>query len=699
MNSGQKIYKNKNLVIEPALNRVTMQQKVIQVEPRTMKLIAYFLSHQGQVLSREELHNHVWGEQQVSDESLSRSISDIRRIFQSIDNEFTCIETIRKVGYRWVMPLENSEHIPSGHARKLKINSQVLLPVAVLGLIVLIAMQYFPEKPPQKSYTIKPVTTLSGLEYYPSVSLDGDLVAFSWRETLTSNNRQLKLLNSQTNQTDNISDNKFASHIAFSADKREAWFLRKIQGQCQLMHLVLGTIPQILTSCPDDAISGLSLTADGKTLLLTTFNTVSQKWQVWTANPLELTNSSLNWEPFILPESKMGLRYPKQSKNGKYLAIVAVKERASTHNGLDAINGTIEILSWPERKMIGSIEAPFEILGMDWLDSETLVLATAEEGLEFKLQTMDLMGKTHVMLNSELPLKNPATDSNKHTWLERWGANKNIYQYEFNKKRLTPYIHSTRWDYSPSVANDKTTVYMSTRSGEARVWLKKPDGEEVMLSNIPAYYAEPTISNDGNKITVINQQNQSIGVYNLENGNLIEEIRLAGKEARPFWSVNNKALYFSATFSGEWEIWQFDLETEELSQITFTGGFEGKEVQLNDTNYIYFRATDDERLWRINSDRTVDSILTLVSEYNGIVTTGWAINKDVLHWISEENKQLSYHQANLLTNAYFTESLGDKLFPLQHININVLPNKDAIILVIGSGLVSDIVKVVPMEPH
>ncbi|HLF13238.1 MAG TPA: winged helix-turn-helix domain-containing protein [Gammaproteobacteria bacterium] len=70
--------------------------------PVNMKVLMLLLSRPGQVVSRGELFEGVWRNQVVSDDSLTRCISDIRAQLSELSDRDGYIETLPKRGYRWI---------------------------------------------------------------------------------------------------------------------------------------------------------------------------------------------------------------------------------------------------------------------------------------------------------------------------------------------------------------------------------------------------------------------------------------------------------------------------------------------------------------------------------------------------------------------------------------------------------------------
>ncbi len=76
-----------------------------RLTPINLKLLTYLLSHCGQVVSRTELFDAIWPNQLLSDDVLTRAVSDIRTQLAKLDVDTKFIETLPKRGYRWTQEL------------------------------------------------------------------------------------------------------------------------------------------------------------------------------------------------------------------------------------------------------------------------------------------------------------------------------------------------------------------------------------------------------------------------------------------------------------------------------------------------------------------------------------------------------------------------------------------------------------------
>src|SRR5262249_51711904 len=89
-------------VVQPTLNTVSCNGKTTRLEPKMMEVLTYLAQQRGSVVSKEQLIRAVWGDTFVTDDVLTRCISELRRVLEDDPKEPRFIETIPKRGYRLI---------------------------------------------------------------------------------------------------------------------------------------------------------------------------------------------------------------------------------------------------------------------------------------------------------------------------------------------------------------------------------------------------------------------------------------------------------------------------------------------------------------------------------------------------------------------------------------------------------------------
>ena len=91
------------LRVAPALGLVSNDRgESVRLGLVNMKVLSALLAQPGRMVSRTELFEGVWPNQIVSDDTLTRCISDIRGQLRKLSGRDDWIETLPKRGYRWI---------------------------------------------------------------------------------------------------------------------------------------------------------------------------------------------------------------------------------------------------------------------------------------------------------------------------------------------------------------------------------------------------------------------------------------------------------------------------------------------------------------------------------------------------------------------------------------------------------------------
>lgn len=102
MNAPRASLRTGDLQIDRATGEVTAGSGArLRLSPIQAAVLACLVERQGEVVSRASLFDRVWPNQVVSDDVLTRAISDLRQQLKRAFGSATFIETLPKRGYRW----------------------------------------------------------------------------------------------------------------------------------------------------------------------------------------------------------------------------------------------------------------------------------------------------------------------------------------------------------------------------------------------------------------------------------------------------------------------------------------------------------------------------------------------------------------------------------------------------------------------
>ena len=100
--------------VEPLLGRVSKGGRVVHLRAKVMDLLVFLVERAGQVVSKDELLNGVWGTEFVSESALTRVVTELRHAFGDDVERPWLIETIPKRGYRLIAPVVATGESVSG---------------------------------------------------------------------------------------------------------------------------------------------------------------------------------------------------------------------------------------------------------------------------------------------------------------------------------------------------------------------------------------------------------------------------------------------------------------------------------------------------------------------------------------------------------------------------------------------------------
>jgi Tol biopolymer transport system component/DNA-binding winged helix-turn-helix (wHTH) protein len=182
-------YRFAQVDVDLANLRVTVNGRVRPLEPKSFRLLQFLIENRGRAVPKDEIFSNVWADTFVSDNALTRAVTQIRKALDDDPKQPRFIETVPTVGYRFVPEYETisrEEEPPSTPdpvvARR--------APLVVVGIAIAVAVLATAggwwlvrpgsrtQGPPALSRTAQ-LTTSSGLDVDAAWSPDGSLLAYS----------------------------------------------------------------------------------------------------------------------------------------------------------------------------------------------------------------------------------------------------------------------------------------------------------------------------------------------------------------------------------------------------------------------------------------------------------------------------------------------------------------------------------------
>ena len=112
LGQAAKSYRFAGFLLDLSRGSLEGQLGPIELRPKTFEVLRYFVEHPGRLISKDELLTAVWRDVHVTEDSLTRCISEIRAALG--DAGQTIIKNLPRRGYILAAPVEeaNSDTSP-----------------------------------------------------------------------------------------------------------------------------------------------------------------------------------------------------------------------------------------------------------------------------------------------------------------------------------------------------------------------------------------------------------------------------------------------------------------------------------------------------------------------------------------------------------------------------------------------------------
>ena len=105
-------------VFDMASSTLVSKTEQVKLEPLSFAFLSYLVQKPGQIISREELLEGVWGNRIVSDDSIRKVVKKLREALGDDAKSPTYIKTIPMKGYCLIAPIDGYHNPPSQSGQK-----------------------------------------------------------------------------------------------------------------------------------------------------------------------------------------------------------------------------------------------------------------------------------------------------------------------------------------------------------------------------------------------------------------------------------------------------------------------------------------------------------------------------------------------------------------------------------------------------
>jgi Tol biopolymer transport system component/DNA-binding winged helix-turn-helix (wHTH) protein len=576
-----RIFRFGNVEIDVQNLRVTVASEIRPLEPKSFRLLLFLVENPGRALTKEEIMGEVWPDAFVSDNSLARAITQIRRVLDDDSKAPRYVETIPTVGYRFIgeiterpeaptvagedvvlAPIQRSNSISESRSIKLPLGvaACLLLAAAVVWWFVAGSGSSVPY--PLHVTRVSKLTSYPGDEREPAISPDGSYVAFSWSGTQNDNYDIYVVQSAGQPPLRLTTDPAPDSYPAWSPDGRQIAFIRRNREMANLIVVPsLGgperTIHQfyrIGTDLDETQQPVLSWSQDGKGIIFSGQSRAGEKYQLFL-----LSVDAGAVRPISAPETTVaGDSSPAISGDGRFLAFARY---------LAPRNGRILVQSLgagmvPQGQPIEVPNNRLAVHSPAWLeDGKQLLFADYTQIFQWdrKKGTIPIYAVSGVL--GGMSLGPSRRDNTRQVVVAGERGYSNIWSIPLNAEgtRSTgppqEFLRSTAGDEEPDFSPDgRRVAFVSSRGGAGEVWVADADGSNPrQVTHLGAYLlGYPKWSPDGTRVAFHARLPYVAEVYvvDVDRGAPQQITHADPGLALTSWSNNGRFLYASTLMGG-----------------------------------------------------------------------------------------------------------------------------------------------------
>ncbi len=560
----------------------------LKLQDQPFQVLAALLEKPGEVVTREDLQQRIWGDDTFVDfdKSLSAAVNKVRQALDDSRTRPRYIETVPKVGYRFIgaIRLESGPIAPPpasdpvGRAGRLwAVGALVLAIVVWLGFSL--ANGSRPASTLQAVPAPVQLTSYPGEERQPTFSPDGNQVAFTRREP--------------------------------DRDDYDIWV--KFVGQEDALQLTAGPTDEMSPAWSPDGlrIAFLRHRPDGVADLVLISPHGGTEITLTTIQSRANIPSTLAWSPagdrlitYQRPDSgvEVGL-FAISVDSGAKDRLLDANARTPSYSPDGETIAFLLGTSQPDLAVMPSKGGSVRKLGHSVRNPGRAPIAWTPDGKGLvegrPLSIYPLSGERPVPLpgvggNAIEPAVSAAAGRLAHS-LRVSSASTWLLDSQAPTASPQEFAPTSRSNANPQFSNDaRQVVFTSNRSGELGIWVANRDGTNLRrLTDIPVG-GTPRWSPDEAEIAFDGPREGSPEIYAVPPfpGSPRLITKSPAIDVVPSYSNDGRWVYFASNRSGDWQIWRVSVVGEEkrpesLRQMTRDGGYAAFESPIDD-GYLYY---------------------------------------------------------------------------------------------------------------
>jgi Tol biopolymer transport system component/DNA-binding winged helix-turn-helix (wHTH) protein len=637
----------------------------VSVQNQPLQVLRLLLEAEGNVVTRDQLRKVLWPEDTFVDFELgvNTAVKKLRQALADPADRPKFIETLPKIGYRFLVPVEwvtengkgvqqpgnfataggmgvASERTARGFSSSrtlpwLGVGGAILLAVGCFGVWKHVQHRRQMALPPTE---VLPLASFSGFEYDPAISPDGNQVAFGLLDkesgiytTVVGGEKSFRL-------TDNFGQHNFGDCCPrWSPDGRQIAYVHGSEDRFAIYvtPALGGTQHRVYEGLSNFFSPALDWSPDGKVLAIT------ESHENKTHSLIALLSlADLSRRPLTSPSGQELDYGPAFSPDGSTVAFVRsiVVGMVSDLYVIPTAGGKAKRVTFDHRTIFGQ---------PSWTADGRELVYTSDLGGPRSLWRVPVSGgKPERVAGVGTGAECPSVSPRGHHLVYQQKFTR-FYTGRLNLKDETHLqgpsvkVISEKGDqFRPNFSPDgKRIAFESDRSGYPEIWACDIDGSHCEpLTTLHGVAGAPRWSPDGRTIAFEFHTKEHGEIYLLEVGGGAPRLLATipgSNNGGPSWSHDGKSLYFySDRGGGPFQIWRMPLNGEAPVQVTKNGGvFAAESV---DGRFIYFSKFEAPGIWKMAIDGGEESLL--LTDQGGRMWWNWALARNGIYFLDDELK-------------------------------------------------------------
>ncbi|PKG76805.1 transcriptional regulator [Shewanella sp. GutCb] len=590
-----------------AANEHASPDNSVTLQPKFIEVLAYLASRYPEVVSREEIIEHVWdGNAYVGSKALTNAIWHLRQQLNPISDE-PVIETVRKSGYRLLVePKYNPADLVDDVNVLQQVQRQVdkltialkrsWISIFVLCVISLMTLAYhlYRDRIEMMQTQITRLSWGGEAERFPAVSPDGKWLVFGSRSHGQSYSLYLKDLSDFNSSPKRLTSNASReARAVWSQDGTVLYFPSedKQSGQCIINHFTVATAKTVPLARCNSYMSALDISPNGGELAYIGFDSEYDIGGLYIFKLVEAGSKPVRLS--CLVDCNYRDRDLAYSHDGKWLAIA---------RRFGNISEDIFIRNRHTGEEMRLTEGLEDIRGITWHhDNQRVVFSTETSGVRNGF-IIDINSKqTHALDIKGLSYPKFLDNSDALVFERHNKEYKIVYLPTHSTVPSAPFpllqsgFSFRNPDYSTQT---KRIVYVSNITGANELWTADHNGDNRrQLTTLNQRVAYPRWSHDGKDIAFLAPDAKG-------EGNVIHVLNLASQSlsilASPYidhgrlnWSYDDASI-FTSTKDG---LSQFYLGKPQVRLISSVAV---RLAHATSDNRLLFTREDRNGLWALS---------------------------------------------------------------------------------------------------